>query len=806
MDQEGRVIPVDIEDEMKVAYLDYAMSVIVGRALPDVRDGLKPVHRRVLYAMAELGLTPDKSHKKSARVVGEVLGKYHPHGESAVYDTLVRMAQDFSMRYLLVDGHGNFGSVDGDAAAAMRYTEVRLAPLATELLWDMDKDTVDFRTNFDDSLEEPVVLPARVPNLLLNGSSGIAVGMATNIPPHNLREVVDALIMVIENPDISVEGLLEAIEGPDFPTGGQIMGRQPVIDAYKTGQGSITIRGVAEVEEVKGGKSQIVITELPYQVNKAALIEKIADLVKGGKLEGIQDLRDESDRDGMRVVIELKRRSRPRVILNRLYKHTRLQVSFGINMLALVDGEPRVLNLKDILHEYLKHQREVVTRRTQFLLNKAEARAHILEGLRIALQNLDQVIALIRKAPDVKTAKGELMNRFDLSDVQAQAILDMRLQKLTGLEREKVEEEYTELTKQIEYYQLLLAHKERIDGVIKEEIRALVEKYGDDRYTRIVSHEGEIDVEDLIPREDVLITLTHKGYINRAPLTTYRSQHRGGLGIKGMITREEDFMSELFMATTHDYLLFFTNRGYLYRLKVYEVPENHRQGKGMALINLLPLQSGEYITAVIPIQDYTRDVWLFMATRKGLVKRTRLDDFQTRYTTLRALSLREDDELIAVRYNAEEEQDIMLGTALGKSIRFAARDVRPLGRTAQGVKGIALGKGDEVIGMEMVEEGLDLLTVSRLGYSKRTKVAEYRPQRRGGKGIFACRVTEQSGKMAGFRMVREKEDVMAVTRDGRLIRLKAREVPCMGRAARGVRLMRLAKGDEVVSLVRIKED
>lgn len=805
----GRVIPADIEDEMKVAYLDYAMTVIVGRALPDVRDGLKPVHRRVLYAMHDLGLSPNKPHKKSARVVGEVLGKYHPHGETAVYDTLVRMAQYFSMRYPLVDGHGNFGSVDGDSAAAMRYTEARMAQMSTELLADIDKDTVDYRDNFDDSLQEPEVLPARLPNLLLNGSSGIAVGMATNIPPHNIREIVKAINFLIDNPEATIDELCDIVTGPDFPTGGLIMGYSDARRAYKTGRGSVTIRGVAEIEEMSGGKSRIIVSELPYQVNKAALIEKIADMVRDNKMEGIQDLRDESDRDGMRIVIELKRKSRPQVVLNQLYKHTRLQLNFGINMLALVNNQPRVLNLKQVLEEYIKHQREVITRRTRFLLNKAEERAHVLEGLRIALNYLDEVIALIRKSPDAETARKGLMEKFGLTQVQAQAILDMRLQRLTALERDKIEDEYQELQERISYYRSLLGDQTLVDGVIKTELKERADKYDDERRTRIVAQEAELDLEDLIPSENILISLSHKGYINRMTLSSYRAQHRGGRGMRGMNTKEGDFVSEIFMANTHDYLLFFTNRGYLYRIKVYEIPESGRQGRGMALINLLPLRSEEYITAVIPIRSYKEEgAHLLMATKKGLIKKTSLQEYESKYTSLRALNLRENDELIAVRYNGSPEQEIMIVSKKGKAIRFPSGSLRPIGRSSQGVKGISLSPGDEAVGMEIINSDEDVLTVSWEGYSKRTRVDDYRIQQRGGKGLIAAKLRDrEKDGLVGFKMVREEDEVMVVTRKGRLIRLQIKEeLPRLSRNTIGVRLMRLSKGDRVVSLVRIDKD
>lgn len=809
-EKKGQVIPVDIEDEMKIAYLDYAMSVIVGRALPDARDGLKPVHRRVLYAMHELGLGPEKAYKKSARVVGEVLGKYHPHGDSAVYDTLVRMAQDFSLRYLLVDGHGNFGSVDGDSAAAMRYTEVKMTKLATELLADIEKETVDFRSNFDDSLTEPVVLPARLPNLLLNGSAGIAVGMATNIPPHNLKEVVDGVNLLLDHPQATIEDIMAKITGPDFPTAALIVGKEGIEKAYKTGNGSIIMRGVAEIEENKSGRSQIIIREIPYQVNKASLIEKIAELVKENKIEGIQDLRDESDRDGMRIVIDLKRKSRPKVVLNLLYKHTRLQTSFGVNMLALVNNEPKVLNLKSLLQEYIKHQQEVVTRRTEFLLGKAEERAHILEGLKIALDNLDRVIALIRGSEDVKIAREGLIAEFLLTEIQAQAILDMRLQKLTGLEIEKVEQEYQDLRVKIAYYKSLLADKRLIDEVIKKEINEITQKYQDPRRTKIIPDESSLKVEDLIPKEDTLITLTHSGYINRMPLVSYKAQHRGGRGIKGMNTKDEDFVIDLFMASTHDYLLFFTNQGRLYRLKVHEVPENYRQGKGIAMINLLPLQEDENITAVIPIKNFNEEgAYLIMATVKGIIKKTALAELKSSFKSLRAITLRAEDELIAVRYNKAKSEEVVMATLQGKCIRFSCKELRPLGRTAVGVKGISLANNDQVVGMEIVEktiESFDLMTASENGFSKRTIIDKYRTQKRGGKGLIAHRLSKKTGFLAGFRLVKEKDDVIAVTQKGRVIRFKVNEIKRVERASVGVKLMRLSPEDKVVSLIRVNDE
>lgn len=799
----SNIVPVDIEEEMKEAYIDYAMSVIVSRALPDIRDGLKPVQRRILYALQELGMTPGKPHRKSARIVGEVLGKYHPHGDAAVYDTMVRMAQDFSYRYPLVDGHGNFGSVDGDTAAAMRYTEARMSPIATELLKDIDQETVDFIPNFDESLEEPRVLPSRVPNLLINGSSGIAVGMATSIPPHNLNEVIDALVRLIDNPGVSIEELMKSIKGPDFPTGGIIMGRNRIYRAYKTGRGRIKVRARARIEEMDGGKARIVVEELPYQVNKARLVEQIAQLIREEKFTEIADLRDESDRRGLRIVIELKKGVIPRVVLNKLFKHTKLQTTFSIIMLALVDGEPKVLSLKQALVEYLKHQREVVTRRTEYQLRKARERAHILEGLLIALDQIDEVIKLIRQAADVDTARNGLMERFELSEDQANAILRMRLQKLTNLETEKVKSEYDELKERIAYYESVLASKEKLMGIIKDELLELKGKYGDQRRTEIANQDTDLEIEDLIPQEEIVVTLTHHGYIKRLPLDTYRSQHRGGRGITGMNTKEEDFVEHIFTASTHHYFLFFTNLGYVYRLKAYQIPEAGRQARGTNIINLLEFKPRERITAVIPIREFDSDRNLIMATKNGLIKKTPLIEYESRFTGLIGLTLRPGDELITVKYT-DGDQEVILGTAKGKSIRFHEEQVRSMGRTAMGVKSIELEEDDRVIGMGVVEEGSDLLVVSERGYGKRTPLSEYRPQIRGGKGLITMRLTEKNGLISGLKVVSDGDELMLISREGILIRIRIDEIPRMGRNTQGVRLMRLDEGDSLVSLAHIE--
>lgn len=798
----GKIVGVNIQDEVKNSFMDYAMSVIVSRALPDVRDGLKPVHRRILYAMHELGMTSDKPHRKSARVVGEVLGKYHPHGDQAVYDAMVRMAQDFSIRYTLVNGHGNFGSIDGDSAAAMRYTEVRMAKITDQMLLHINKETVDFRPNFDGSLEEPVVLPARFPNLLVNGSSGIAVGMATNIPPHNLGEVINGLVTLIDNPESDTEMLQKVIKGPDFPTGGEIIGIQGINEAFHTGRGIIRIRAKTEIERIKGDKTRIKVTELPYQVNKARLIEKIAQLVRDKKVEGITELRDESDRTGMRIVIELRKDIIPQVTLNKLLKYTQLEKSFGIIMLALVDGMPKVLSVKEMLQEYLKHQKEIIVRRTRFDLNKAEARAHILEGLRIALKNLDAVIKLIRRSKTVVEARGGLISNFNLSEKQAQAILDMRLQKLTGLEREKLEEEYLELIKQIAYYKEILNNEKLIYQIIKEELLEVKDKFSDERRTKILPREEEIDIEDLIAEEDAVITLTHQGYIKRLPLDTYRSQRRGGRGITGMGTKEDDFVEHLFITSTHHNLLCVSNKGKLYRLKVYEIPEAGRQARGTNMVNLLLLSQGESITTVIPIKEFSDDLTLFFATKKGFVKKTLLSKFlNTRKGGVIALTLEEGDELIGAKLT-DGNKEIILGTTLGKSIRFSEKDVRIMGRQARGVRGIRLMENDELIGMEVVSPDMKVLVVSENGFGKMTNIEEYRAQRRGGKGIYTAKITDKTGHLIGFKGVRWEDDLMLITANGIVIRQEMKYISVMGRQTQGVILIKLDEGDRVVSLAR----
>jgi len=799
----GKVIPIRLEDEMKKSYIDYAMSVIVGRALPDVRDGLKPVHRRILYAMYEAGMTPDKPYKKSARVVGDVMARYHPHGDAAIYDAMVRMAQDFSIRYPLIDGHGNFGSIDGDAAAAMRYTEARLSPIAMEMLRDIDKETVDFVPNYDESLKEPTVLPSRIPNILINGSSGIAVGMATNIPPHNLGEVIDALIMIIENPDATPKELMTAIKGPDFPTGGIIMGRRGIEEAYQKGRGSIVVRAKATIEELENGRSCIYITEIPYQVNKARLIEKIAELVRNKKIDGISDLRDESDRKGLQVTIELRRGVNPKVILNQLYKHTQLEEKFGIILLALVDGEPKTLSLKDILVHYLEHQKDIVTRKSQYELRRAEERAHIVEGLRIALMNLDAVIKIIRSSKDIPTARNSLMEKFSLTEKQAQAILDMRLQKLTGLEREKLEEEYQELLKTIEYLKKILADQNLLMGVIKEDLLQMKEKYGDPRRTQITAAENEIDIEDLIHEEDVVITITHKGYIKRMPLSSYKSQKRGGKGIVGITTAQDDTVEHIFIANTHHYLLFFTNKGKCYRLKVHEIPEAGRQARGQAIVNLLYFEQNEWITAVIPIRQFVKDRYLFMATQKGFVKKTELLEYNTsRRDGIRALNLEEGDELIGVKLT-DGRQDVILATKMGLAIRFSEEEVRAMGRTARGVKGISLKEGDTVVGLELIRPGTDILVVTHKGYGKRTPSQDYRKQGRGGKGIITLKVTHKNGYLAAVQTVKEQDEVMLITQKGIINRQEISGIPRQSRSTQGVRLIRLDDDDRVVSVARL---
>lgn len=804
----GKVLPIDINDEMKNSYMDYAMSVIVGRALPDVRDGLKPVHRRILFAMNELGMTPDKPHKKSARIVGEVLGKFHPHGDTAVYDAMVRMAQNFACRYPLIDGHGNFGSIDGDSAAAMRYTEARMSKLATELLHDIEKDTVDFMPNFDDTLKEPIVLPARVPNLLINGSSGIAVGMATNIPPHNIGEVIDGVFTLIDNPEATPQELMMSIQGPDFPTGGTIMGRDGINSAYTTGRGVIRVRAQAKIEKMASGKMRILVHELPYQVNKARLIEKIAELVRDKKLDGITDLRDESDRTGMQIVIELRRDVNPDIILNQLYKHTQLQETFGVIMLALVDGQPRVLNLRDILFYYLEHQKDVITKRTRFELNKAEARAHIVEGLRIALNNLDAVIKTIRESQTVDIARAALMERFGLTEKQAQAILEMRLQRLTGLEREKLEEEYKTLMEKIAYYKAVLANEKKVLDIIKEELQEMRRKYNDPRRTVISDEDTRMDIEDLIAEEDMVLTITHHGYIKRISLDTYRSQKRGGRGVTAMGTKEEDFVEHLFITTTHHFILFFTNKGKVYKLKVHEIPEAGRQAKGTAIVNLLQLTGDDKITSVIPVKSFDLEGYLFTATKRGIVKKTPIHDYSsTRRDGLIALTLDEEDELIRVKLTSGNDE-LIIGTRKGKAIRFSEREVRSMGRPARGVRGITLVGDDTVVGLELVQSGAYLLVVTANGFGKRTAVDEYHTQGRGGKGVLTIRPTKRNGLLVGIKVVNEDEEVMMITAEGIIIRIITGDISKMGRTTQGVTLMRLDKKDSVVALAKVvmKED
>jgi DNA gyrase subunit A len=807
-----RIIPVDIEAEMKKSFIDYAMSVIVDRALPDVRDGLKPVHRRILYSMFSQGFTADKPYRKCATTVGDVLGKFHPHGDAAVYDSLVRMAQDFSLRYPLIDGHGNFGSRDGDPPAAMRYTEARLAKISAEMMADINKDTVDFKPNFDEHEMEPVVLPSRFPNLLVNGSSGIAVGMATNIPPHNLTEVIDGVIALIDNPQVTIDELNKIIKGPDFPTGGTIIGKQGIKDAYRTGRGRIVIRADAEIEQLSNNRQRIVVRSLPYQVNKARLIERIAELVKDKKLEGISDINDESDRtEEVRIVIPLKKDANANVILNQLYRYTQMQDVFSVNMLALAQTEegkfePRIINLKQALEYYLEHQKEVVTRRTRFELEKAEARAHILEGLKIAIDNLDEVIRIIRSSRTEDIAKKNLMDRFALSERQAQAIVDMRLGRLTGLERDKLEAEYRDILDKIQYYKNILADEKLLLNIIKEELQIIKGKYGDDRRTKITADEEEIDIEDLIAEEESVITLTHFGYIKRLPCDTYRSQKRGGKGITGLSTREEDFVERLFITSTHHYILFFTNKGRVYRMKAYQVPEAGRQAKGTAIVNLLELSSEEKVSAVIPIAEYKEGLYLIMATRNGLVKKTDLMEYDNiRKGGLAAVTLRENDELIDVRLT-DGNQDIMLVTRNGMSIRFRERDVRPLGRVSQGVKGITLEESDYVVGMATSMPDSTLLVVTENGFGKRTELDEYKIQSRGGKGILTYRVTEKTGKIAGIRLVNETDEIMLISADGTIIRLKVNSISILGRATQGVTLMRVSEGNHVVSIARIEAD
>ena len=799
----GRVQSVDIEKEMKESFISYAMAVIINRALPDVRDGLKPVHRRILYSMSELGLWSDRPYRKCARIVGDVLGKYHPHGDSAVYNSLVRMAQDFSIRYTLVDGHGNFGSVDGDSAAAMRYTEARMSKVSSELLADIDKETVDFGPNFDETLPQPLVLPCRIPNLLVNGSGGIAVGMATNIPPHNLREVMDGAIALIDNPDLDSVGLMEYVKGPDFPTGGVIMGYSGIRSAYATGRGRIVVRAVAEIEQFTHNRFRILVTEIPYQVNKARLVEKIAELVHDKRLEGISDLRDESDRNGMRIVIELKRDVNPNVVLNNLYKHTQMQDTFGVIMLALVDGEPKILSLHQMLHYYIEHRKDVVIRRTRYELNRAQARAHILEGLLIALDHIDEVIRIIRSSRDDAESKARLMERFGLSEKQSQAILDMRLRRLTGLERDKIQVEYAELQKTIEYLTRVLGDMALVMGIIKDELLEVREKYGDDRRTKIEPIEGEVDIEDLIQEEDMVVTLTRFGYIKRIGADTYRIQNRGGKGISGLTTREEDFVETVFVANTHTPILFFTNTGRVFTLKCYQLPLAGRTAKGSAIVNLLRLGPGEKITTVLPLSDSGK--YLVMATRKGIIKKTPVEDFRNiRQNGLVAMGIREDDELCGV-FLTSGRDDIILGTREGMSIRFHEEDVRPMGRSAMGVRSIKLKPGDEVLDVNKLDREL-VLTISENGYGKLTPASEYTRQNRGGMGIKTLNVTQKTGPVAGLKVVSGDEDLVMIDQDGTIIRINASQISVLSRLTQGVRLMRVSEGNRVVAIAVVEPD
>jgi len=795
---------INIEEEMKTSYLDYAMSVIVGRALPDIKDGLKPVQRRILYAMFREGLLPGKKYSKCAGVVGEVLKKYHPHGDSAVYDALVRQAQDFNMRYMLVDGQGNFGSIDGDPAAAYRYTEAKMTKIAEEMLTDIDKETVDFKPNFDETTLEPIVLPAKVPNLLINGASGIAVGMATNIPPHNLGEVIDGILMMIENPAVTVEELMKKIKGPDFPTGGIIHGRKGIVDAYATGRGIIRTRARVEIEEYGRGQ-RIIVSEIPYQVNKARLIEKIAELVRHKKIEGISDLRDETARQGIRIVLELKRNEIPQVILNQLYKHTAMESTFGIIMLAIVNGQPRVLKLVSVLSLFLQHRREVVVRKTKFELRKAEEKAHILEGLKIALDNLDDVIKLIRKSKSPEEALNGLIGGFELTKIQAQAILDMRLQRLTGLERDKIIADYKHIKGEIKRLSAILANPALVDDIIKEELIEIKKKYGDKRRSEITNAAQEITLEDLIQEEEMVITISHQGYIKRNSVDLYRSQHRGGKGLIGMETREEDFVENLFISSTHNFVLFFTNLGRLHWLKVYQIPETGRAARGKAIVNLLQLLEGEYIAAVFPVKEFKEDQFLIMATKKGVIKKTSLKAYSNPRTKgIAAIKIDEDDELIGVRLT-DGSKDIILSTREGLSIRFNESGVREIGRVARGVRGIRLKGDDEVVSVGVVGEDTTLLTITENGFGKRTKAAEYRSQTRGGKGIFTIKVTPKNGHVIGVLRVTNDDEIIIIASSGKLIRLRASNIRTIGRSTQGVKLIDLAGDDKVVSIARVAE-
>ena len=798
-----RIKPLDIEEEMKKSFIAYAMAVIINRALPDVRDGLKPVHRRILYSMDEQGFTADKPFHKSARIVGDVLGKYHPHGDSSVYDAMVRLAQDFNTRYMLVEGQGNFGSIDGDSAAAMRYTEARLSKLSAEMMADIGKNTVDFMPNFDETLMQPTVLPCRYPNLLVNGSGGIAVGMATNIPPHNLGEVIDAYVAMIDNPDISIEELMAYIPGPDFPTGGLIMGAGGIRQAYRTGRGKVVVRARAEVEPMAGGKSRIVITEIPYQVNKARLVEKIADLIHEKRVDGIQDLRDESDRRGIRVVIDLKKDVNGSVVLNQLYKHTQLQDTFGVIMIALVDGEPKVLNLKEMLYHYLRFQEQVVTRRTQYDLERAKERLHILEGLLIALANIDEVVDIIKTSPTTQAAKERLCSRFGLSDKQAQAILDMRLARLTGLEQEKIQAEHDELSKLVAYYESILADETKLLSIIKEEILEVRRKYADPRRTEITQVTEDIDLDDVIQEEDMVVTMTHFGYVKRLAADTYRAQNRGGRGVLGQATREEDFVEHLFAANTHDFIMFFTNRGRAFKVKCYTIPEAGRSAKGTAIVNLLQLQAGEKVTAIFPVTAQAQGEYLVLATRQGVIKKTPLSDFDNiRKGGLIALNLREEDELIGVMLSTGQDE-FLVGTQNGMCIRFHEDDVRPMGRTATGVRSILLDEGDQVVDVEKVIPGQTVLSITERGMGKRTDETEYRCQRRGGRGVIAMNLTEKTGRLVCMRMVQGDEDVMMIRDDGTVMRMPVEQIRVISRNTQGVKLMQVPEGARVASVALV---
>ena len=802
-----KIVPVNIDTEMKKSYIDYAMSVIVSRALPDVRDGLKPVHRRILYVMSELALWPEKAYRKSASIVGDVMGNYHPHGDAAIYDALVRLAQDFSLRYPLVNGHGNFGSIDNDPPAAMRYTESKLQKIAVEMLEDIDKETVDYTSNYDERLKEPTVLPSKIPNLLVNGSYGIAVGMACNIPPHNLKEVINGICALIDNEEITDEELIEHVKGPDFPTGGIILGREGIYNAYKTGRGKVTLRARAEIEEDAKGRFRIIVSEIPYQVNKAALIENIARQANEKTIEGISDIRDESDRSGLRMVIELKRDANPNVVLNLLYKHTQLQTTVSMLMLALVDNEPKVLALREILTHYINHRKEIVTRRTKFELKKAEARLHILEGLKIALDNIDEIVSIIRNAKNDQEAKNNMMDRFTLTDIQAQAILDMRLKTLTGLQREKIENEYNELLKAIAHFKDILSNVHLVMEIIKEELTEITEKYGDERKTEITNYDGEIDIESLIKEEENVITLTHMGYIKRISLDAYRSQKRGGRGSTGMNTREEDFVKHLFVTSTHNYIMFFTTSGKVYRLKAYELPETSKTAKGTAIVNLLQLEPGDKIAAVIPIKSFDEDLYVLIATKSGMIKKTKIEEYsKIRKSGIQSISLKEDDNIVDVRIT-DGNSDIVMVSQMGLAIRFDERDVRCIGRTGMGVIGMRLNKGDFVIGMEQIIDKKDyILAITENGFGKRTEIDDYRKQVRGGKGISTYKITPKTGKIVGIKIVNSAEDVMLVTDTGIVIRLHVKDISVIGRSTQGVTLMRTSEGGKVISFAKVDQN